>query len=410
MPGVVHSASAKAGVLAMTRTLAVEWARFGDPRQRHRAGPVRVRGRGRATCGPSEGMRRRRSCEQNPLGRFGRPRTRSPAHCLYLLSPACEYVNGECFVVDGGALARAQPVVARRAPARGRRRATRRGSRDGATVLRERRARRAPDRATRIRPAASFDLLTAEQAVRRDAGRRPRDPRRPGAREARDRAGDRARRRAPGARRAALLRRRGHERAPGDARRGRVPADLPAARRERAGDRRRRRGGLDRRRRGRRGRRRGGARRARRARPGRGATSSSASPPAARRPSCTARWPTRARRARRAVFLACVPLEQVARRRRRLDPRRHRARGARRQHAPQGRHGDEARAQHGHDGRLRAPRQGPRQPDGRPGDRREPEAPRARPAPGGRSSPASTLTARGGAARGGRWGGQDGAW
>jgi len=31
--GVVHSASAKAGVLAMTQTLAVEWARHKIPRQ-----------------------------------------------------------------------------------------------------------------------------------------------------------------------------------------------------------------------------------------------------------------------------------------------------------------------------------------------------------------------------------------
>ena len=29
MPGVVHSASAKAGVLAMSKTLAAEWARYG---------------------------------------------------------------------------------------------------------------------------------------------------------------------------------------------------------------------------------------------------------------------------------------------------------------------------------------------------------------------------------------------
>jgi hypothetical protein len=36
-----------------------------------------------------------------PLGRMAEAGDVA-AHCLYLLSPACEYVNGECFVVDGG--------------------------------------------------------------------------------------------------------------------------------------------------------------------------------------------------------------------------------------------------------------------------------------------------------------------
>ena len=38
---------------------------------------------------------------QIPLGRFGRA-DEMAAHSLYLLSPACAYVNGECLVVDGG--------------------------------------------------------------------------------------------------------------------------------------------------------------------------------------------------------------------------------------------------------------------------------------------------------------------
>ena len=42
-----------------------------------------------------------RIAAQVPLGRFGTAEEMA-AHALYLLSPACEYVNGECFVIDGG--------------------------------------------------------------------------------------------------------------------------------------------------------------------------------------------------------------------------------------------------------------------------------------------------------------------
>jgi NAD(P)-dependent dehydrogenase (short-subunit alcohol dehydrogenase family) len=49
---------------------------------------------------PEESMRRR-LVEQNPQRRLGTA-VEMAAHALYLLSPACEHVNGECFVVDGG--------------------------------------------------------------------------------------------------------------------------------------------------------------------------------------------------------------------------------------------------------------------------------------------------------------------
>src|SRR5262249_34915086 len=39
---------------------------------------------------------------QIPLKRFGAAEEVA-AHCLYLLSPACAWVTGECFVADGGA-------------------------------------------------------------------------------------------------------------------------------------------------------------------------------------------------------------------------------------------------------------------------------------------------------------------
>ncbi|MCE9593487.1 MAG: SDR family oxidoreductase [Planctomycetes bacterium] len=100
MPGVVHSASAKAGVLAMTRTLAVEWARFGLRVNAIAPGPFESEG-ARGNLWPDEAMKAR--IESGiPLGRFGTA-DEMAAHCLWLLSPASSYVNGECFTIDGGA-------------------------------------------------------------------------------------------------------------------------------------------------------------------------------------------------------------------------------------------------------------------------------------------------------------------
>jgi NAD(P)-dependent dehydrogenase (short-subunit alcohol dehydrogenase family) len=101
MPGVVHSASAKAGVLAMTKSLAAEWARHGIRLNAIAPGPFETEGAG-GNLWPDpavrEGIERR-----IPLGRFATT-AEVAAHCLYLLSPASAYVTGECFVVDGGTL------------------------------------------------------------------------------------------------------------------------------------------------------------------------------------------------------------------------------------------------------------------------------------------------------------------
>jgi len=99
-PGTAHSAAAKAGVVALTRTLAVEWAKHG----------IRVN----AVCPgifQSEGARQRlwpTSEEEEalrrrvPLERFGEPGEIADA-ILYLASPFADYVNGEVLVLDGGA-------------------------------------------------------------------------------------------------------------------------------------------------------------------------------------------------------------------------------------------------------------------------------------------------------------------
>jgi NAD(P)-dependent dehydrogenase (short-subunit alcohol dehydrogenase family) len=100
MAGVVHSASAKAGVLAMTRSLAVEWARHNVRVNAVAPGPFESDG-ARANLWPDEAAKA--AIEgQIPLRRFANA-DEVAAQCLWLLSPACEYVTGECLVIDGGA-------------------------------------------------------------------------------------------------------------------------------------------------------------------------------------------------------------------------------------------------------------------------------------------------------------------
>ncbi|HYS55643.1 MAG TPA: SDR family oxidoreductase [Thermoanaerobaculia bacterium] len=98
-PGVVHSASAKAGVLAMTQTLAVEWARHKIRVNAIAPGPVHTEGASaRLFPDPAveEGIRR-----TIPLRRFATLDEIANA-AAYLLSDYASYVTGEAFVIDGG--------------------------------------------------------------------------------------------------------------------------------------------------------------------------------------------------------------------------------------------------------------------------------------------------------------------
>jgi NAD(P)-dependent dehydrogenase (short-subunit alcohol dehydrogenase family) len=100
MPGVVHSASAKAGVLAMTKTLAAEWAPHGIRANAIAPGPFHSQGAQR-NLWPNEEVEREIR-ERIPLKRFGTAEEVA-AQCLHLLSPASAYITGECLVIDGGA-------------------------------------------------------------------------------------------------------------------------------------------------------------------------------------------------------------------------------------------------------------------------------------------------------------------
>ncbi|HEV2167087.1 MAG TPA: SDR family oxidoreductase, partial [Thermoplasmata archaeon] len=70
-PGTAHSAAAKAGVVSLTRTMAVEWARYGIRVNAVAPGPVHTEGTDRQLWVSPQIVR---GVERTvPLGRFGRP-------------------------------------------------------------------------------------------------------------------------------------------------------------------------------------------------------------------------------------------------------------------------------------------------------------------------------------------------
>ena len=96
---VVPSACAKAGVLAMTRSLAVEWARYNIRLNAIAPGPFPTEGAWSRLM-PSEEYEER-ARESHPMKRFGRHEELTNL-AAYLVSEHSGYINGECVVIDGG--------------------------------------------------------------------------------------------------------------------------------------------------------------------------------------------------------------------------------------------------------------------------------------------------------------------
>jgi NAD(P)-dependent dehydrogenase (short-subunit alcohol dehydrogenase family) len=96
----VHSAAAKAGVVNLTRTLAVEWAPHGIRVNAISPGPVDT-AETRERLWPTEEIREH-LLRRVPLGRFGSPEEIAHA-CAYLVSDYAGYVTGDVLTVDGGA-------------------------------------------------------------------------------------------------------------------------------------------------------------------------------------------------------------------------------------------------------------------------------------------------------------------
>ncbi|MBP6573400.1 MAG: SDR family oxidoreductase, partial [Flavobacteriales bacterium] len=97
---VLPSACAKAGVLALTRSLAVEWAKYG---MRHNAiapGPFPTKGAWTRLM-PGELMERFDLSKRVPLKRLGEHHELTDL-ASYLISPFSGYINGEVVTIDGG--------------------------------------------------------------------------------------------------------------------------------------------------------------------------------------------------------------------------------------------------------------------------------------------------------------------
>ena len=97
---VVPSAAAKAGVLAITRSLAVEWAKYGIRTNAIAPGPFPTEGAWKRLAPPGFGIERKLK-NRIPLKRFGKHEELANL-ASYLLSEGSGYINGEVVTIDGG--------------------------------------------------------------------------------------------------------------------------------------------------------------------------------------------------------------------------------------------------------------------------------------------------------------------
>ena len=97
---VVPSAAAKAGVLAMTRSLAVEWAKYGMRFNAIAPGPFPTKGAWDRLL-PGDLKDKFDMSKKVPLKRFGEHQELANL-AAYLVSDFSSYINGEVITIDGG--------------------------------------------------------------------------------------------------------------------------------------------------------------------------------------------------------------------------------------------------------------------------------------------------------------------
>lgn len=115
-PQMAHATAAKAGVDALTRTLAVEWAPWGVRVNAVAPGPIPTPGVLKAFAAPRDRgadaapaaalfdvkqAMAEYATRAIPLGRWGTPRDIANA-VAFLASPAGDWITGAIFVIDGG--------------------------------------------------------------------------------------------------------------------------------------------------------------------------------------------------------------------------------------------------------------------------------------------------------------------
>lgn len=97
---VVPSAAAKAGVLAMTRSLAVEWAKYKIRSNAIAPGPFPTEGAWSRLL-PGDLVKKFDPAKKVPVGRVGDHQELANI-AAYLVSDFSSYVNGEVITIDGG--------------------------------------------------------------------------------------------------------------------------------------------------------------------------------------------------------------------------------------------------------------------------------------------------------------------
>jgi NAD(P)-dependent dehydrogenase (short-subunit alcohol dehydrogenase family) len=98
--GTIHSAAAKAGVMSMTQTLAVEWARHNIRVNAVAPGPIESSGAARQLWNSPEDVQR--ITDMIPLKRWGKPSDVADA-VAFLVSDHAGFITGETLTIDGGA-------------------------------------------------------------------------------------------------------------------------------------------------------------------------------------------------------------------------------------------------------------------------------------------------------------------
>lgn len=96
MPGVAHTVAARAGVIGLTRTVAVEWAPLNIRVNCVAPGLTATEG---LDVYPPEAVKE--FPQANPMRRPGTPMEIAEA-CVYLAGPSGSFITGEVLTVDGG--------------------------------------------------------------------------------------------------------------------------------------------------------------------------------------------------------------------------------------------------------------------------------------------------------------------
>lgn len=99
--GLAHTIGARAGVIAMTRALALEWAEHGITVNGVAPGMIATDGLVNAELGGEDSIIDRLAASSVPLGRAARA-DEVAGLIVFLASPSCSYMTGETVLLDGG--------------------------------------------------------------------------------------------------------------------------------------------------------------------------------------------------------------------------------------------------------------------------------------------------------------------